>query len=233
MVFKRMGDMISATIHEGLDQIENPRVMLNQYLRDMEDEVSKAKHAIMNQQTLKQGFYRKMDEARKLVSKRREQAQMAYDASEEDLARTALAEMKHYEAKVNQYQALYDKATEQVRELQGQLSQLEEKFQVLKDKKYALIARANAAKAKQHMNNSLNRVDSESSFREFQRLEDRIHEMEIKANTWDDAGFDSTANHPFMKVEYAEAAEKELNKLRERKGAIEASVSPEENNQAN
>lgn len=232
MVFKRMGDMISATINEGLDQIENPRVMLNQYLRDMESEVSKAKHAIVKQQTLEQSFQRKMEEAHQLVSKRKDQAQLAFDAGEEDLARTALAEMKHYETKVQQYKELYQKATEQVRELRGQLSQLEEKFQVLKDKKYALIARANAAKAKQHMNASINQIDSESSFKEFQRLEDRIHEMEIKANTWGGAGVDSGANE-FIKFEYADAAEKELDKLRQAKGTTPTLEEPEDSKQVN
>lgn len=232
MVFKRMGDMISATINEGLDQMENPRVMLNQYLRDMESEVSKAKHAIVKQQTIEQSFQRKMEEARQLSSKRKDQAQLAFDAGEEDLARTALAEMKHYEAKVQQYKEFYDKATQQVRELKGQLSQLEEKFQALKDKKYALIARANAAKAKEHMNASINQIDSESSFREFQRLEDRIHEMEIKANTWGATGVDSDTNQ-FIKLEYADAAEKELDRMRQAKGTTSTSTASANNKKVN
>lgn len=224
--------MISATINEGLDQMENPRVMLNQYLRDMESEVSKAKHAIVKQQTIEQSFQRKMEEARQLSSKRKDQAQLAFDAGEEDLARTALAEMKHYEAKVQQYKEFYDKATQQVRELKGQLSQLEEKFQALKDKKYALIARANAAKAKEHMNASINQIDSESSFREFQRLEDRIHEMEIKANTWGATGVDSDTNQ-FIKLEYADAAEKELDRMRQAKGTTSTSTASANNKKVN
>jgi lia operon protein LiaH len=179
MVLKRIGDMISASIHEGLDQIENPRVMLNQYLREMEDEVAKAKHAIVKQQTLERGFQTKLEDSRRSAAKRKQQAELAFDAGEEDLARAALSEMKHFEAKAEQYRGLYGKASEQVGELREQLSRLEEKFQTLKDKKYALIARANAAKTKEHIQASIHRADSESAFKEFQRLEDRITEMEI------------------------------------------------------
>ncbi|HEX7064028.1 MAG TPA: PspA/IM30 family protein [Bacillales bacterium] len=217
MVLKRIGDMISATINEGLDQVENPRVMLNQYLRDMESEVAKAKHAIVKQRSLEQSFRRRMEEVQGLAAKRKNQAQLAFDAGEEDLARKALADMKGYEAKAEQYRELTEKAAEQVRELQDQLGELEERFQALKDKKHALIARANAVRAKEHMQASMNRVDSESAFREFQRLEDRITEAEIRVNAWGCGGFESSSGR-FAKLEHADEVEKELEKMRRKNG---------------
>ncbi|TCP18632.1 phage shock protein A (PspA) family protein [Scopulibacillus darangshiensis] len=216
MVFKRMRDIVTATIHEGLDKIENPQVMLKQYLRDVDSEISKAKHTIIKQQTLEKGFQSKMMEAEKLAGKRQTQAQLAFDAGEEDLARKALAEMKHFQAKTAEYKSLYEKAGEQVQELRGQLSQLEEKYEDLKDKKYALVARANAAKAKQHIQSSINRIDSESTFKEVKRLEERITEMEIKANAY--ARSSNASDNQFIAFEYADEAEKELEKMRQAKG---------------
>lgn len=218
MVFKRIGDMISATVNEALDQLENPRVMLNQYLRDMEDELAKAKHAVVRQQTLEQGFERKKDEARQWVERRKRQAQLAFDAGEEDLARKALAEMKHYETKMVQYEELREKASAQISELKDQLRQLEEKFQGLKDKKYALIARANAVKAKEHMQASMSRIDSESAYRKFQRLEDRIAETEVRVNSWMDVE-PAGRYSDFTKLEYANEVEKEIENMRRAKGA--------------
>lgn len=217
MVFKRIRNIVAATVNEGLDQIENPQVMLKQYLRDMDGEIAKAKHAIIKQQTLVVGFHQQMEEAQQLVSKRQNQAQLAFDAGEEDLARKALAEMKHYEAKVGQYLDLYEKANQQVRDLKGQLSQLEEKYQDLKDKKVALVARANAARAKQHIHASINRIDCESTFKEYQRLEERISEMEIKANTYASSSFNCDSSQ-FIRFEYADEADKELEKMRQAKG---------------
>ncbi|MFP9216828.1 PspA/IM30 family protein, partial [Enterococcus faecalis] len=43
MVLKRIRDMFVASVHEGLDKMENPKVMLNQYVRDMESDIAKAK----------------------------------------------------------------------------------------------------------------------------------------------------------------------------------------------
>ncbi|HET7627527.1 MAG TPA: PspA/IM30 family protein [Bacillales bacterium] len=217
MVLKRIGDMISASLHEGLDQIENPRVMLNQYLREMEHEIAKAKQAIVKQQMLERNFETKMKDSKEAATKRKKQAELAFDAGEEDLARAALSEMKHYEAKAGHYEGLYEKATGQVAELRAQLSKLEERYDTLKDKKYALIARANAAKAKEHIQASLYRVDSDGAFREFQRLEDRIVEMEMKADMWTAGRSGATRERKLVHLEYAEEAEKELEKLRERK----------------
>lgn len=71
MVFRRMRDMFVATVNEGLDKMENPRVMLNQYVRDMEDDIAKAKHAIIKQQTIQQGFLRKAEETEAFAEKER------------------------------------------------------------------------------------------------------------------------------------------------------------------
>lgn len=212
-MLKRIGNMISATVNEGLDQIENPRVMLNHYLREIEGEIAKAKHAVVRQRTLEASFERKMEEAKNTAEKRKKQAQVAFDSGEENLARKALSEMKHYETKTGEYSQLHQKASEQVTELQEQLGKLEEKFQTLKDKKHALIARANAVKAKEHMHASVNRIDSESSFREFQRLEERITEMEIRTDTFLHPDLQSSPNK-LNKLEYADDVESELEKMR-------------------
>lgn len=180
MVLRRVRDMFVATVNEGLDKLENPRVMLNQYVRDMEDDVAKAKHAIIKQQTIQQGFLRKAEETEAFAEKRKKQAELAYHAGEEELARKALTEMKYFEEKHNEYQEAYQQSVKQLKELKEQLQHLETKLRDIKDKKQALIARANAAQAKQHMNDSINKVDSESAYKEFLRMENRIEEMETK-----------------------------------------------------
>lgn len=228
MALQRIKDIVMATIHEGLDKIEDPMVMLNQYLREMESECAKAKHAVIKQQILERSFAAQMDEMQKMAGKRKGQAQLALDAGEEDLARKAVAEMKHYEAKAAQYREFHEKAAEQVRELKEQVSMLEEKIQTLKDKKYALLARANAARAKEHIYASINRIDSESSFREFQRLEERIMEMEIKANAY--TGYDFLTNDMQLRHHlYNDEVEKELENMRaaKKKGKREPQTSPE------
>ena len=48
-IFKRMKDMTKASVHELLDKMEDPVVMLNQYLRDMEAEIHTAELTVAKQ----------------------------------------------------------------------------------------------------------------------------------------------------------------------------------------
>ncbi|PCK20062.1 protein LiaH [Bacillus pumilus] len=210
MVLRRVRDMFVATVNEGLDKLENPRVMLNQYVRDMEDDIAKAKHAIIKQQTIQQGFLRKADETEAFAGKRKKQAELAFHAGEEELARKALTEMKYFEEKHKEYQDAYQQSVKQSKELKEQLQHLETKLRDVKDKKQVLIARANAAQAKQHMNESINKVDSESAYKEFLRMENRIEEMETKAGSYAQFAEQGTYAH----FDYADEVEKEWQKLK-------------------
>ncbi|NPC94134.1 PspA/IM30 family protein [Bacillus sp. WMMC1349] len=219
MALKRIRNMVVASINEGLDKLENPRVMLNQYVRDMESDIAKAKHTIVNQQVIEQNFKGKYEEAEKLAVKRKNQAQLAFDAGEEELAKKALSEMKYFEAKAAEYQDTYQHAKQQLVELKEQLQTLEVKLRDIKDKKHALIARANAVKAKEHMNASFNKIDNESTYREFLRMENRIEEMETRVNSY--ADFTATSNSPYSRLEYAKEVEEELEKMRSQKVGLE------------
>src|SRR5690606_7376193 len=181
-MIKRVRDIVVATVHEVLDHVEDPRAMIKQYLRDVEEEIRKAKDAIIRHQVMAERFERQAEEALRMVARRKMQAEQALDAGEEELSRKALSEMKHGEARADQYRKAADKTAEQVRELKEQLSRLEKKYQELRDKKNALIARANAAKTKQRIHTTLYKIDSESAIKGFERMEERIAQMEIQAN---------------------------------------------------
>ncbi len=217
MALKRIRDMFVASVNEGLDKLENPRVMLNQYVRDMESDIAKAKHTIVKQQTIEHSFKGKVEEAEKLAVKRRNQAQLAFDAGEEELAKKALSEMKYFEEKAAEYKDAHQHAKKQLAELKEQLETLEVKLRDIKDRKHALIARANAVKAKEHMNASFNKIDSES--REFMRMENRIEEMETRVNSY--AELSASSSSPFGRLEYAKEVEEELEKMRAKKTGLE------------
>ncbi|MCY8979474.1 stress responsive protein LiaH [Bacillus halotolerans] len=211
MVLKRMRDMFVASVHEGLDKLENPKVMLNQYVRDMESDIAKAKQTIVKQHTIAFQFKKKYEEANEVAGKRKNQAQLAFDAGEEELAKKALTEMKYLEGKASEHKASYEQASSQLDELKEQLATLETRLQDVKDKKQALIARANAAKAKEHMNATFDKIDSESAYREFLRIENRIEEMEIRA----DYSKSAEAGTESSRSEFAGEVEAEIEKMRE------------------
>ena len=128
MVFKRLRDITLATIHEGLDALENPVAMLNQYLRDMEAEIEKAEAAVVKQTLIEKKFAQYRDEAQRMVDKRMRQATLAVEAGEEELARRALYEKKRYAEKVKQYEQMAQDARQKVLEMKEQLKEMKEKY---------------------------------------------------------------------------------------------------------
>ncbi|WP_416655443.1 stress responsive protein LiaH [Bacillus amyloliquefaciens] len=210
MVLKRIRDMFVASVNEGLDKLENPKVMLNQYVRDMESDIAKAKQTIVKQHTIVHQFKKKQEDASETAAKRKNQAQLAFDAGEEELAKKALTEMKYLEGKAVEHEKAYEQAKTQLAELKEQLETLETRLRDVKDKKQALIARANAAKAKEHMNASFDKIDSESAYREFLRMENRIEEMEVRVKY----GTSAEANTEVSRSQYSDEVEAELEKMR-------------------
>ena len=79
---------------------------------------------------------------------------------------------------------------------------------------------------------SMNRIDSESSFKEFQRLEDRIAEMEVRVNACGGSGF-AGDHSQFSKLEYADEVEKEIEKMRQAKNPAPGTQKAAGDKQAN
>lgn len=213
MVLKRIADIFRATIHEGLDQVENPLVMINQYLRDMEAEIQKAKEALIKQMSLQEGFEKQLEEAKRLKNKREKQAQIAFDAGEEDLARKALVEKKHYEHKIEHYQTLHTQTSEQIQALKEQLAEFEEQYELMCERKQALLAKADAAKTQEHLSVSMDRFHADSILKEFQRMENKISEMMIRSKV-SRSSHDDTYRSRWSRMEADEEIEKELEALR-------------------
>ncbi|WP_096201465.1 PspA/IM30 family protein [Bacillus sp. FJAT-45350] len=180
MVFRRIRDITMATIHEGLNQIENPVSMLNQYLRDLDEEINKGKEAITKQMMLESKFQNQQQEMELLAAKRLKQAELALKAGEEVLARKAFYEKKRYEEKAEYYKDLAEKNQIEVLDLKENLEAMLEKFTQLRDKKNALLARANAARTKEKMHEAIVKFDSEQAEKGFARMEERIFEMETR-----------------------------------------------------
>ncbi|OLO36453.1 hypothetical protein BTR23_15420 [Alkalihalophilus pseudofirmus] len=215
MIFKRIRDLTVATIHDGLDQIENPVVMLNQYLRDMEKEIQSAEKAITKQMTIKGSFVKQKIEAAEFMKKRGEQAELALRAGEEELAKKALLSKKQYEEKVSQYEDVILQNEGKITELKDQLYEMRNKHQEMKDKKVVLIARANAAKTKQKMDDAMERFDHEKAQAGFQRMEEKIFEMETKVNV-NKSKHELLTNGNTKELENYEPIEQEFVKLKEK-----------------
>lgn len=83
-VWKRLRDISAATVNDLLDKTEDPVKMLDQYLRDMEQDITDAEAAVAKQIAVEKRCKIEFDEACAMSEKREEQALKALEAGNED-----------------------------------------------------------------------------------------------------------------------------------------------------
>lgn len=180
-LFKRLRDITLASINDLLDKAEDPVKMLEQYLRDMGDDITDAEAAVAKQIAVEKRFKQQMDDAADVVEKRQQQAEKAVLAGNDELAKKALVDKAEQQQLLDGYTQQYTIAKQHADQLRAQLSEMKEEYTKLKNKKDLLIARADAAKAQKSINQAMSGFGTDNAAKGFERMENKVLQMEAEA----------------------------------------------------
>jgi lia operon protein LiaH len=186
-LFTRIKDMVAADLHDVVEQKEkkNPISLLNQYLRQSELETEKVRKLVERQYQLKDEFTRELSFAKDMAEKRKHQADVAQRAEELTLFEFASGEQRQYEDRVVRLES-------SLQMVQGQLNDLEKKYEEMKHKlkdmqirRMELMGRENVTRANHRMDQVLdsNNQYSDRAFSKFQEIENYLDRLEHQVNS--------------------------------------------------
>lgn len=180
-IFKRLRDLTMATIHDLLDKAEDPVKMLNQFLRDMAEDLKEAENAVAGQIAMEKRLKLQYQEAEQMVVKREEQAMQALKSGNEELARKVLGDKKEHQERCEALKQQYETATKNTIRLRDQLKEMKEQYNTMKNKRELLINRAETATAEKRIQKSMSSFGSEHASTGFGRMSEKVSRMEIEA----------------------------------------------------
>jgi lia operon protein LiaH len=185
-LFTRIKNTITADLHEALDQKENknPIAMLNQYLRECEQETEKVRKLLQRQYTLKDEFTREYHQAEELANKRKHQAEIASKAGETELSDFASAEYQQYQDRSSRIKASLDQVTGQLGDLERKYEEMKHKLKDMHLRRMELMGRENVTRANLRINQVLDaHSDSDQSNLRFKEIENYLDRLEHQVNS--------------------------------------------------
>lgn len=181
-IFVRITDIISANINEMIDRVEDPELMIKQIIREMEENIRKARDGVLEAITSEKQLEKELNHHRKQVDEWKLKAETALRSGKEELARKALIRKKEHEKIVKDLEISWEAAHQTSKSLKAQLKTLENKLDEAKRKRTTLAARQRAAEAREYMGSTINYIQKGMRADEkFDRMEDKVLEIEARA----------------------------------------------------
>jgi phage shock protein A len=182
-LLRRMRDMTVATFNEKLERSEDPVRMIDQYLASQREQIQQAEK--LHQQCVQHAHSLRAQYvgAEQWRDKREQQAMLALKAGEENTARLALQDKMVHEQKCEQYRELYEQSKLALVELEDQLHALKSDYTEIAAKRSYYQARLESVRLQRRMNEHMSEMGRSSTPRMFNRLEEKVSDLEFETRS--------------------------------------------------
>ena len=179
-ILERLSTLLRANINDMLDSAEDPEIMLNQILRDMENEINKARNQVAEMMA-QERLYQDDLKAEEDKSRHMEERAMHYVRMENDaMAKEALKRKTDADANIAVLQTQLQAQSEMVTRLRGQLDALEDKYKEALNNRDNLLARHHRVEAKKQIDQTMRELDVTDYSGDLARMERRIRMNEAR-----------------------------------------------------
>jgi phage shock protein A len=188
--FDRIMRVIRANLNSLVSKAEDPEKILEQAVLDMQEDLIQLRQAVAQAIATQKRTERQCSQAQSTADEWYRRAQLALQKGDETLAREALTRRKSYQETAEVMQAQIGQQSTVVVQLKQNMVKLESKISEAKTKKDLYVARARSAKASQQINDMLGRVGTGGAMQAFERMEEKVLQMEAQAEAVAELGMD-------------------------------------------
>ncbi|MGB3510927.1 MAG: PspA/IM30 family protein [Microcoleaceae cyanobacterium] len=212
-LFDRIWRVIRANINNLISGAEDPEKILEQTVIDMQNDLVKLRQAVAQAIATQKRTERQCDQAQSTADEWYRRAQLALQKGQENLAREALTRRKSYQETATAMKVQVEQQKQIVEKLKQNMRQLEQKISEAKVKKNMYIARARSAKASEKLNEMLGSVNTGNALSAFERMEEKVMQLEAKSEAIAELGTDSLEKQ-FASLEGGNDIEAELEAMK-------------------
>ena len=212
-ILDRLSRLVRANVNDMLDRAEDPELMLDQILRDMESNIQLARGQVASMIAQEKELQVDLKEVQDLSGEWQTKASRAVEAGKDDLAREALRRKKDNDESATLYQQQLATQAQTLEKMKSQLTALESKYQSTLSHRDVLIARHRRAKATQRVADTVSTLSPMDPSAELDRIERKIRGTEARAEATIEM-HDDSLDSQFAELDYDSDIETELEALK-------------------
>jgi len=193
-ILDRISTILKANVNDLLDKAENPEIMLDQFIRDLESGVNEAREELVNAMADEKRLSAKVEARKRQVRDWEAKAEQAVRLGKDEAARSALKAVRAYQEEVDAAAAVWQEQKGKVAELQSGYEQVEKKLFTLKSEHDALLAQHKATHAKETLSTAKDSAGkAREALRGVERMKERMERDAAKAEAREEVAAMSTA----------------------------------------
>jgi phage shock protein A len=230
---KRFFRWLKAIFNRGMDQLEDPDIMLDQARRDMQESLNSNRERAVQAITQKNRLQQELSDAKKKSVQYESQATVSLQQGNRDLARDLIRQKTNNDQLVASLQGSYDQALQTVESVKVAIKRQEEEVRKKYAEALALKAQWKQAQIQNSISKALQGLTFENQYEGFGAAQERIRNAQSEASARQEMMADSLQGKVMAMEDKAMdyEAEIELQKLEQKLGiatpAAEAEVAAE------
>lgn len=222
-ILERFSDIIRANINDMLDKMEDPAIMIDQYLIDLLEDLAEVKRStaeVMGEETRTK---RLVDNNKTEVEKYADLAKKALVAGNEGDARVFLAKKQELENRDSELMDVYAAAHENAMKMRQMHDKLAADIQTLQARRTMIKSKVSIAKTQEIINQASSSTNqTEDAMDAFTRMEEKADRMLDEANAMAELNIEPIDPAEALEEKYGEAGntsvDEEMAKLKQELG---------------